>query len=79
MDERYNSRSKPTKNIILYIRIKNSWSRSFKLVQVDSNCIEPIDFFKLFFTNELIDKLVEEITRYTCDEIAEKQLSKRSA
>ncbi|XP_017778000.1 PREDICTED: piggyBac transposable element-derived protein 4-like [Nicrophorus vespilloides] len=46
--------------------------------QISTNCAEPIDFFKLFFTDELINKLVEETNGYANEKIAEKHLSKHS-
>lgn len=46
--------------------------------QIPDNCTKPTDFFKLFFSDELIEKIVEETNNYARNKIAKKILSKRS-
>ncbi|TBU02002.1 transposase IS4, partial [Hamiltosporidium tvaerminnensis] len=46
--------------------------------QIHVDCTKPLDFFKLFFTDELIEKIVTEINRYARNKITQKRLSKRS-
>lgn len=40
--------------------------------QVSSNIIEPLDFFKLFFTDELINEIVRETNNYIIKKLEEK-------
>ncbi|XP_071054999.1 piggyBac transposable element-derived protein 4-like [Onthophagus taurus] len=46
--------------------------------QIPDTCTKPIDFFKLFFTDELIIQIVEQTNNYARHKIAQKRLSKRS-
>ncbi|TBU20600.1 transposase IS4 [Hamiltosporidium tvaerminnensis] len=46
--------------------------------QISVDCTKPLDFFKLFFTDELIEKIVTETNRYARNKITQKRLSKRS-
>ncbi|XP_053977063.1 piggyBac transposable element-derived protein 4-like [Hylaeus volcanicus] len=46
--------------------------------QTPESCVEPIDFFKLFFTDELLSNIIEQTNRYANEKIKEKNLSKRS-
>ncbi|XP_035219647.1 piggyBac transposable element-derived protein 4-like [Stegodyphus dumicola] len=46
--------------------------------QISENLTEPIDFFKLYFTDVLIDGIVKETNEYAKRKIGQKHLSKRS-
>ncbi|TBU06827.1 transposase IS4 [Hamiltosporidium magnivora] len=46
--------------------------------QIPVDCTKPLDFFKLFFTDELIEKIVTETNRYARNKITQKRLSIRS-
>lgn len=46
--------------------------------QMSVSCVEPIDFFQLFFTDQLVTNIVEQTNRYAKEKIKEKNLSKRS-
>ncbi|XP_017792479.1 PREDICTED: piggyBac transposable element-derived protein 4-like, partial [Habropoda laboriosa] len=43
-----------------------------------SNVKEPIDYFTLYFTEELVDSIIKETNNYANEEIRKKQLSRKS-
>lgn len=46
--------------------------------QVPSSVVEPLDFCKLFFTDELVDQAVADVNRYAARKLEETALSSRS-
>ncbi|XP_015187591.1 PREDICTED: piggyBac transposable element-derived protein 4-like [Polistes dominula] len=46
--------------------------------RVSSNVVEPLDFFKLFFTDKLVDQIVADTNRYASRKLEEMVLSSRS-
>ncbi|CAK9827592.1 PiggyBac transposable element-derived protein 4 [Anthophora retusa] len=59
---------------------KTNFSTGSKTVgpNVPLNCTEPIDFFRLFFTDTLLEKIVLETNKYAQNRIAAQRLSARS-
>lgn len=45
---------------------------------VSANITEPLDFFKLFYTDQLIDTVVTETNKYAHNKLKDKELSKKS-
>jgi Transposase IS4 len=45
---------------------------------IPSNCDEPLDYFKLFFTDELISSIVDNTNKYANNAIKKTQLTKNS-
>ncbi|CAK9833801.1 hypothetical protein ANTRET_LOCUS10430 [Anthophora retusa] len=46
--------------------------------QIPSNIKEPIDYFTLYFTSELVDNMIKETNNYAVGEVRNKQLSRKS-
>ncbi|OTF76387.1 hypothetical protein BLA29_002549 [Euroglyphus maynei] len=46
--------------------------------QVSNKIVEPIDYFRLYFTDELINSIIKQSNNYAKDEIRKKQLSQNS-
>ncbi|XP_043485883.1 piggyBac transposable element-derived protein 4-like [Polistes fuscatus] len=46
--------------------------------QIPTNTKEPIDYFRLYFTEELVDSIIKETNNHAKEEIAKKQLSRKS-
>lgn len=59
---------------------KTNFSTGSKTVgpNVPLNCTEPIDFFRLFFTDTLLEKIVLETNKYAQNKIEQQSLSTRS-
>ncbi|KAL2714428.1 piggyBac transposable element-derived protein 4-like [Vespula squamosa] len=59
---------------------KTNFSTGSKTVRpnVAMNCTEPTDFFRLFFTGTLLEKIVLETNKYAYNKIEQQSLSDRS-
>ena len=62
----------------IFQQIKFTVSPKVTGPQISPNIIEPIDIFKLFFTDELVDNIIKETNNYANTKISAKRLTKRS-
>ena len=51
---------------------------NFTIPQIPSNIKEPIDYFTLYFTNELLNNIIKETNHYANEKMRNKQLSQNS-
>ena len=61
----------------IFQQIKFTVSPKVTGPQISPNIIEPIDIFKLFFTDELVDNIIKETNNYANTKISAKRLTKR--
>lgn len=62
----------------IFQQIKYTVSPKVTGPQISPNIVEPIDIFKLYFTDELVDNMIKETNNYANSKISGKRLTKRS-
>ena len=63
-----------------YVPLKVNFSIGAKIAgpQISSNIFEPIQFFKLFFSNQLVDEIIKETNNHAKSVLESKNIAKDS-
>ena len=59
-------------------RLNHSLGQKTNGPQVPVHCVTPLQFFRLFFTSEMINKITAETNAYAKEKIANKTVSRLS-
>ena len=68
-----------TEGVYIPQRINFSFGSKVPGPQISSNTFEPIQIFKLFFTDQLVDEIVKETNNYAKNVLSSKKLTKDSS